>query len=289
MSDWPVGLSTGCFRQTSIVDCLETIQAGGFNMIEICSYPAHLDVHRSSLVERGARRIEQLEIEAYSFHAPFGDDIDISSEDPAIREKAIAEILLAAEAAARFQVRYFVIHPGPEHWNIREEQDPFERLKRTADALNIVAEHCKRLAIGCVLENKLPHLLFAEPGDILLIQARMKALEVGVCLDTGHANLTGDIYGVIHKLGRHLRMVHAHDNHGNGDEHLPPGSGNIDWHRVLGELDIAGFRGGFILELAGSKDVQHLLAEARKGKRILRDISRQIALSNWLVGHRMPA
>ena len=45
MSDWPVGLSTGCFFQKSIFDCLETISRGGFNIIEICSFPAHLDYH----------------------------------------------------------------------------------------------------------------------------------------------------------------------------------------------------------------------------------------------------
>jgi|GEM_PF-6464513 len=28
--------------------------------------------------------------------------------------------------------------------------------------------------------------------------------EMGVCLDTGHANLSADIYSVMHKLGRHL-------------------------------------------------------------------------------------
>jgi sugar phosphate isomerase/epimerase len=84
----------------------------------------------------------------------------------------------------------------------------------------------------------------------------------------------------MHKLGQHLRMVHAHDNHGNGDEHLAPGTGDIDWNRVLSELDRTGFRGGFILELAGMDDIQHLLAEARKSKRLLRDVGRRLALSH---------
>jgi len=54
-----------------------------------------------------------------------------------------------------------------------------------------------------------------------------------------------DSQSVMHKLSRHLRMVHAHDNHGQGDEHLAPGAGNIDWDRVLTELDRTGFGGGF--------------------------------------------
>jgi hypothetical protein len=106
--------------------------------------------------------------------------------------------------------------------------------------LNQVAERCSKLGVGCILENKLPHLLFANTSDLLWILATMDTGEMGVCLDTGHANLTGDIYSIMHKLSRHLRMVHAHDNHGNGDEHLPPGKGYIDWSRVLTELELQG-------------------------------------------------
>jgi len=250
MSDWPVGLSTGCFCQHSIFDCLETISRGGFNIIEVCSFPAHLNYHDADTVTRAARRVDELGMEAYSFHAPFADHIDISSSDANLREQAFVEIIRAAEAAATFQVRYFVIHPGPEHWDLKEQKERLDRLKWAADTLNRVAERCQELGIACVLENKLPHLLFAQTSDLLWILTAMDTVDVGVCLDTGHANVSGDIYSVMHKLGQHLRMIHAHDNHGHGDEHLVPGHGNIDWNRLLTELDRTGFRGGFILELA---------------------------------------
>src|SRR4051812_42348685 len=204
MNDWPVGLSTGCFYQQSIFDCLETISQGGFNLIEVCSFPAHLDYHDEATVARAARRLEECGIEAYSFHAPFADHIDVSSDDAGLRQRAVAEILRAAEAAARIQVRYFVIHPGPEHEEPKAQGGRFERLKRAAETLNQVAERCQRLGVGCVLENKLPHLLFANPSDLLWILTTMETIEVGVCLDTGHAHLSGDLYSVMHKLGRHL-------------------------------------------------------------------------------------
>jgi sugar phosphate isomerase/epimerase len=218
-------------------------------------------------------------MEAYSFHAPFADHIDISSSDVNLREQAFVEIIRAAEAAATFQVRYFVIDPGPEHWDLKQQKERLDRLKCAADTLNRVAERCQELGIACVLENKLPHLLFAQTSDLLWILTAMDTVDVGVCLDTGHANVSGEIYSVMHKLDRHLRMIHAHDNHGRGDEHLVPSHGNIDWNRLLTELDRTGFRGAFILELASINDVQHLLAEARRGKRFLRNIGRRLALS----------
>ena len=45
MSDWPIGMSTGCFYQSDILDILEVVRDGGFSIIEVCSYPAHLDYH----------------------------------------------------------------------------------------------------------------------------------------------------------------------------------------------------------------------------------------------------
>jgi len=151
MSDWPVGLSTGCFYQQSIFDCLETISRGGFNIIEVCSYPMHLDYHDYDMVVRAAHRVEELGMEAYSFHAPFADHIDISSRDSECRRRGLAEVLQAAEAAATFQVRYFVIHPGPESWDLKERDERFERLRWAADSLNQVAERCSKLGVGCVL------------------------------------------------------------------------------------------------------------------------------------------
>ena len=45
MTDWPIGLSTGCFYHQSILDCLLVIRESGFSTIEICSSPTHLDYH----------------------------------------------------------------------------------------------------------------------------------------------------------------------------------------------------------------------------------------------------
>lgn len=52
MSDWVVGLSTGCFYQTSIFECLESIRNAGFNLVEVCSYLKHLDYHDEEAVLR---------------------------------------------------------------------------------------------------------------------------------------------------------------------------------------------------------------------------------------------
>src|SRR5688500_14964796 len=98
MSDWPIGISTGCFYQRSIFDCLEQVRDAGFTIIEICSFPAHLDYRDFGLVKRAAQRIRELHLEPYSFHAPFADHIDITSLDLAVRGPAVLAVEQAATA-----------------------------------------------------------------------------------------------------------------------------------------------------------------------------------------------
>ncbi len=279
MSDWPVGLSTGCFYQRNILDSLDGIQRSGFNLIEICSAAKHLDYHDRSAVESAARRIRELRLEPYSFHAPFADHIDISHPDESERRRAVQEILNAAEAAAILGVGYFVIHPGPERSGI-PHSERLSRLENAARDLNRVAKRCTELGLGLVLENMLPHLFAGHVRDLLWILGSLETTQVGICLDTGHAYLSGDLSTVVHKLSGHLWMVHAHDNRGKGDDHLPPGEGSIDWRALLRQLQNRGFHGAFVLELSGDIPEDQILGRAQKSQQYLRDISREVLLAD---------
>jgi sugar phosphate isomerase/epimerase len=257
-------------------------------MIEVCSSPTHLPYRDRTAVERAAERIQELGMEAYSFHAPFADHIDIASPDEAIRNVALAEVLQAAEAAAILRVHYFVIHPGPEHPPESSGEEQLARMTNVVATLSEVARRCRELGIMCVLENKLPHLLFGNTSDILWILDAINTAEVGACLDTGHAFLAGDMPSLIRKLRGHLRMIHVHDNGGSRDDHLPPGRGQIDWEATLRDLVEIQFRGALILEMAGQPDMETTMANARRGRQYMREISRRIALSGVLGRSRKP-
>jgi sugar phosphate isomerase/epimerase len=278
MTSWPIGLSTGCFYQQNILDCLASVRASGFSMIEVCSWPAHLDYHDYAAVEAAATEIHELGMEAYSFHAPFSDQIDIASPDSSRRASALSEILSAAKAAALLKVHYFVIHPGPEFSNQINAEERLARMENVVASLNTVAARCRELGIMCALENKLPHLLFGNTSDILWILDAISTGEVGACLDTGHATIAGDIFTLLHKLAGHLKIVHAHDNDGHSDIHRTPGDGVIDWERLLCDLVQAQFHGALILELSSEGDMEATLAKARRGRQFLRALARRIAL-----------
>jgi sugar phosphate isomerase/epimerase len=281
MSDWPIGISTGCFYFTNFFDCIEPICHGGFSIIEIASSKTHLDYHDTKSMIKASHTLERLGLEAYSFHAPFREEIDVTSLDPEGRAYAKREITAAAEAAAILGVRYFVFHPGPEKSYQPSPEERVQRMENAAGVINDICEYCRKLGIGIVLENMLPHLFFGNMRDMLWIIGAIESPLVGTCLDTGHAFISGDIYRVMYKLSGHLQFLHVNDNNGRDDDHLPPGKGSIDWHKLVRELNDVDFQGALILELMGQpeKDPLVVLQEARQSGRFLRGIARRLSMS----------
>jgi len=278
MSDWPIGISTGCFYQRSIFDCLEQVRDAGFTIIEICSFPAHLDYRDLGLVKRASQRIRELHLEPYSFHAPFADHIDITSLDPAVRGPAVEAVEQAAVAAAELGARYFVIHPGPERSPIPGEER-LRRMETAADSLNHLVRRCRELGTALVLENMLPHLFFGHAKDILWILGAINACDVGICLDTGHAYLSGDLPTIVHKLSGHLWMVHASDNYGSRDDHSPPGNGSIDWSALVAQLTRLRFEGNVILEIAADASGNVDFDAAQRSRKYLHELAGRQELS----------
>jgi len=278
MSDWPCGISTGCFYQTPILEALPRVRDGGFTLIEVCSFPAHLDYHDSGLVGATAAMMRELGIEANSMHAPFAEHIDISSGDRGQRENSVHELVLASEAAAALGCRYLVLHPGPEKEGRPSPEEWYWSMRHAAESLNRVATRCRELGLTLLLENMLPHLLFGHASDMLWLLGAIRETNVGTCLDTGHASLSGDLPTVVHKLSGHLRMLHANDNRGDRDDHLPPGEGHIDWLSLVCQLIKWRFQGPLILELAGHGSPDEIMERARRAREFLNDLSRRAAV-----------
>lgn len=274
MNPWPIGLSTGCFYQQSIMEVLAEIPKWGFRQIEICSFPKHLDYHREDDVRSAGDLIRELDLEPFSFHAPFAERIDITSLNEDTRRTAVEELLVACRAAAIMGVKHIVLHPGPEQSGRPPEDEFLQRMKNAAQSLNQVAQACNGLGLHLVLENMLPHLLFGHISDMLFLLGEIRDCDVGTCLDTGHAHLAGEITTVVHKLSGHLKMLHANDNLRNFDAHLAPGEGSIDWTWLVAELKRCQFAGSLILELSRREheSVTDFLSRARTSSEYLKGV-----------------
>jgi sugar phosphate isomerase/epimerase len=114
------------------------------------------------------------------------------------------------------------------------------------EALKPLAEMANSHGLTLILEN------FKAPFDSVSTYSRMLEEVPGlqIHLDIGHANL-GQDDGVrfCTQLGEHIRHVHFSDNHGQEDEHMPLGMGNIDWKKTVSALKSIGYDETITLEV----------------------------------------
>lgn len=276
MESWQVALSTGCFYKKSIFDVLEPIKNSGFAAVEVCSSPGHLDYHDPGKVRKVQSLLSELGLEAMSFHAPFAEGIDITSPDRGERERSAEEIMKAAEAAEILRVKNFVIHPGPEKNQAPPAEEFLKRMNNSAEFVQELATRCQKCGMRLLLENMIPSLLFGHIRDLVWIIASVSSLNVGICLDTGHASIGSPLGNIPKKISGYLDMLHVNDNRGEEDEHLPPGEGNVDWGQLVRDLEATGFSGGMVLELSGDRGftMEQVLAQAVDSRKFLKDLQR---------------
>ena len=103
-------------------------------------------------------------------------------------------------------------------------------------------------------------------ADVLahLIEDQLEGLDIGVCLDYGHAHLMGDVGEAIETLSGHLWTTHVHDNNGRRDEHLLPYAGTIDWDAAMMETQKVGYDGLLMFEVADTGDPIDILKRSMK-------------------------
>lgn len=114
-----------------------------------------------------------------------------------------------------------------------------------------MADYAKEYGVNICLENMpFPGQSQASVPNTLRLIHDVGRDNVGFCLDTGHALVTGDDLGEALRLGiKEKRFVlHVHDNDGKIDQHLFPGKGVGNWKKFAQALHDVGFDGSMSLE-----------------------------------------
>lgn len=81
--------------------------------------------------------------------------------------------------------------------------------------------------VRVVLEN----IVEQTPEHLIELVDRVGNNYLGLCFDIGHATLCSQLSPVqwVELMGKRLKHIHLHDNHGTSDEHLPVGKGTINF------------------------------------------------------------
>ena len=273
MSEQRFGVSTHLFHETRLNrEYLADIAGHGFEAVEVFATRAHFDYHDPRAAEELAEWLSDLRLEFNSMHAPIVDAIrggkwvgsySIASGDESRRKAAVAEAQAALKVAATVPFTYLVVHLGvPNGQATTPGDNQPEAARRSLEEIVALASEVKvRVAL-----EVMPNALSSASAIVEAIEDRLDYLDVGVCLDYGHANLMGDLGEAIETVAGHLWTTHVHDNDGARDDHRVPGDGAIDWDAAVVETQKIGYDGVLMFEVANSGDPIDVLKRTAKAR-----------------------
>jgi sugar phosphate isomerase/epimerase len=184
-----------------------------------------------------------------------------------LRRVSLQENFDALEAGAELGIEKMVLHPGVITGLGKLILD---RAKGYGmEAIEAILKKATTLNITLCIENMFPQAHFlCQPSEF---QSVFDAFpELRLTLDIGHANLGGGknrSSEFIQRYGYRIGHVHANDNFGKEDNHLPIGAGIIDFEKILGELKEAQYDETVTLEVF-SRDRDYLRISKEKIKRM---------------------
>lgn len=265
-------------------NAVRRVSSIGISYVEL-SFAAILEGRIGSLLEA----LRSYGVKAASCHAPSGVSYDIGSFDLEKRRFALGQHKKHIEYCSSLCSEYYVIHPGFESYlfsrggswdDVRKvatfprEESTIGRLWETnASSLAELADFAGGLGVKVALETGPPNI--TTPKEILSIVHMADRKNLGVCLDSGHVNVGGSIKpaDAIREIGHLAWTLHLHDNNGDGDFHLVPGRGNIDWKSVAKALRDISYGGVLNIELSpADPNSEEVWTDMKDGASFLRSV-----------------
>jgi len=272
VTDRRFGVSTHLFHEERLTrDHLVHIAAHGFELVEVFATRTHFDYTSPEAIEQLAEWLSDTRLELHSVHAPAFEGLKngewigalsnaASSEDR--RRTAVREAAAALAVAERIPYRYLVTHVGVPTTFAAPGDNHAEAARRSIEEIHDLAAQRQ---VGVALEV-IPNPLSGADQLVSLVEDRLEGLEVGICLDFGHAHLMGDLSEAIETLSGHLWTTHMHDNRGTRDEHLVPYAGTINWDAAIMETQKIGYEGALIFEVDGQGDPVQVLQRLTRAR-----------------------
>jgi len=101
----------------------------------------------------------------------------------------------------------------------------------------------------------------------------------GAVLDVGHLHAQKEILPLsVEKLGSKIFYVHASDNDGRDNYHLPPGRGTVDWDALIEALNKHNYRDYIAVDIGGAGYAGNIDLEVVESKNFLEKLLRKYNL-----------
>ncbi len=258
---------------------LAHLKNAGFKYVDISFWSKYAPGSRyfttdnEVLADEYKRYLDELELIPVQSHEPMGNSLDHDG-GKFYYEKTPRAI----DLAGRIGVPSITLHAGCETMYLTRDQ----YMEANAKVFRSLIPYAEKYGIKLLVENTSwdcdgRHLAGADDLNELL--DRIDHPLFGVCWDTGHSNLCGELdqYVELKKLGFRLEGMHIHDNYGRKrakycDFHQPPFYGNVNFDAVIQALLEIDYKGTFNFEVDApiSRDVMPFVKDGVEQTRLTR-------------------
>ena len=239
-----------------ILEELETIANLGFDYLELTMDAplAHYRVIRE-IKDDLVQTLKRSDMRLICHLPTFVSTADLTES---LRETSLNEVLESLEVAAELRAMKAVLHPSP-HRGL--SVFVIDQVRQYAlRSLETIVDKADQVGLPLCLENMFPQSnSLVNPEDFDEVFERFPNLKM--TLDTGHAHIEDKadtkILDFIERFPDRIYHVHANDNLGKEDNHLPIGAGTIDFPEIVRVLKAIGYDETITLEVF-SKDRDYL-------------------------------
>jgi len=203
---------------------------------------------------------------------------DIAPADPAKFEAVMGVMRRWIDLFNALGIKAGVLHAGGD--GLRAAGWDKRRIfERRVEAVRRVAEYARGGPTLICLENLTTNSGIAEAAELIRLADATGADNVALCLDTGHANMSGvDSAAFIRQAGSKIKALHIADNLGSNDDHmLPYGRWTVKWTEVMKALREVDYHGLFNFEVPGDN---HCPRPVRLAK-----LDYALELAKWMMAH----
>ncbi len=238
------------------ITALESIAALGFKATELFAEGPLWNAPGPREAASVRKALERFGIDPATIHTPL-KETNLASPDDTFRKSSIECIANAIRFGADLGARTAVVHPtsltglnefvySPENFG--------DAVRHAYDAVSSLVTVAQEAGIRIVLENLSSIPRYCRP---LVTMQELRAFiagfpfeDVGLCLDIGHARISGLDPADQARIGSdRLWALHIQDVDGIKDRHWVPGRGVVDWSALGKALSDIDFKGDWTIEV----------------------------------------
>jgi sugar phosphate isomerase/epimerase len=228
------------FPIVPVIDEIKTFASFGFDYLELTMDEPQ--AHYSQVRRENDAILKALERHGMGLVCHLPSFVSTADLTESIRQASLGEMLESLKVAAELRAMKVVVHPSHVFGLGVLVKDRSERY--ALESLEAIVETGRSLGLILCLENLFPRSnSLVEPDHFTRIFETFDDLKM--TLDTGHANIKSrgghKIMEFIERFGSRIAHVHASDNFGADDNHLPLGAGTVDFPRIVRALKSAGY------------------------------------------------